>query len=315
MKTELVVQVLAGILAACVWSIVGLFGLGLLDAVSPSSSSSDNQHTQLIRGYANGSELVGTSFNGSNPLAPNFRPMPKSINRRGGASFTYRFWLKVTDEQSVANQTLFLKGDPRAYKVGLYDPQSLHKVATLPTQRVVACPAVAFGASYRDMVVKFNTLNNPFNAIEIKMQDADDAATTATPAGRRNALSLLALKDAWFLISVVVEDDAAPSGVRVRCYVNDFLYQENGPEDTPSLRGDALKQNDGDLVLFPDGGGGKGVQIGDLTYINRASTVTEIAQVFRAGPPARRWADLELAPTSTQKYRLSAYNKVDVFNF
>jgi len=134
---------------------------------------------------------------------------------------------------------------------------------------------------------------------------------------------MLAL-DEWYLMTFVFEDNVAvgsqhPNGIRFRMYVNDFMYQENSASDTVGLRGDVLRQNEGDMIFFPHTSSSTpAMMLGNPSYHARALGVTDIASVFRRGPPKKETKDLSSEAQNLAAARpahLTAYNKADIYNY
>ena len=269
--------------------------------------------TKVIDGHAPVTYLAHQTFNTSNPYTDNFKKIGKSINTIGGAQFTYQFWVKIEDptDKLFKDLVVLLKGDERKYKLGLYDIATQKLQRNIRSDYMVTCPMISFVDSYRHLRVQFNTQNNPTTSIDINMTPNEPGMS------RRNALSLL--PNSWYLFTFMFEDNVSytnvqENGINFKFWLNDFPYQENGASDTPKLRFNTLKQNDGDLVLFPNPPAqGNFMKIGNLNYYNYALSSEEIKATFRAGPPTKS-AEVTYKKEDMPTY-LTAFNKLDIYNY
>ena len=236
---------------------------------------------------------------------------------RGGAQFTYYFWLYLGDAsaENVRNRVIMLRGDPKAYSYTktsrqtdsvLNMPDKVEKITGRP---VTKCPAIGFGPTFDTFVVSFNTLDDPDETIVIKPNN-----TIVDVSSRHNVLKLI--RNKWALLSFVFEDNVAitdfEDGIIMRFYVNDVLYQVDKRRST-------LRQNAGDLVLFPQtpnvgDGGLKGSRIADLTYRNYAMSANSVREVYDAGPPKYFASELAGHNEVGDPLYLSVYNKLDIYN-
>jgi len=275
----------------------------------------------IVDGYASASYLSTKSFNTYNTFASNFKKIGKSVNTRGGAQFSYQFWIKIDDttESNFNNLILLLKGDNRKYQLVYYDPNIQTTDITLPQQVsdltindfIIGCPIIKFKDSYTNLNVTFNTINNPLTSIDITMNK------TVSQQTRRNVLSLLPLD--WYLFTFVFQDNYDPlssfeNGIQFQFWVNDFSVQINNASDTPSLRGNTLKQNDGDLFLFPNlTNNNNFMSLGNIKYFNFALKYPDISKTFKEGPPKYK---IQNTTTNADKPAfITAYNKVELYNY
>jgi hypothetical protein len=290
------------------------------------------QRVSVVGGYAltaSASDRVWTTVMQD---AENYAPLVHSLNRKGGAQFTYQFWMFVGDESksNVAGHTILLRGDAKQYKwekwmYNTADVQNalalqknmLKAVNTLaPAKKVresgvfVKCPLIRFGPTYDSFVVELNTLHDPDVKIVITPNEAKDGIDGTQ---RANALKLSASK--WVLHTFTFEDHVAitdfEDGIVMRYYINDLMYHT---ARVPS----AIRQNLGDLHLLPSGPRGlplKDCKIGNVAYFNYAITPDEIHKTFRAGPPRKMSTDIVGAEGGRgDPLYLAEYNRLDVYN-
>lgn len=318
--TNTFVQIIVAIILIIVIYIISLLILRSRSIVLNNKSNGAvkaYENTKIIQGYGPISLFSGLNYNTYNDLATNFLKIGRSVNTMGGAQFTYQFWIKVTDpnDDYFKNLIVLLKGDNRKYNVGLYDPQTNQLVATNPQEgnkadHVISCPLIKFVDSYRHIRLQLNTNKNPLINIDINMNNKPSI-------GRTNILSLLPLN--WYLFTFIFQDNisnvtSAENGINFQFWINDILYQENGAGDIASLRNNTLKQNDGNLFLFPQmsqNNGGGFMNIGNLSYYNYALDHTAIRNTYSYGPPNK------LAVVNTNAIKpvfMSEYNKMDIYN-
>jgi hypothetical protein len=311
--------ILQVILASIIVVIIYIITLVVLNidsiVVKANNRVKPRETTVIVDGYAPVSSLAGRTYNTYNSLVDNFRKIGRSINSMGGSQFTYQFWLKIDDpnDDYFKNLVVLLKGDNRQYKVGLYDPVDGSKKVENPPDYVIACPLIKFVDSYRHLRVQFNTMNNPVTSVDINMNPGDNTQ------GRRNALSLLPLS--WYMLTFVFEDNVsnqsfAENGINIKFWLNDFPYQEMGASTEPSLQTNTFKQNDGNLYLFPSVVQGNSfLKVGNLKYFNYSLTEQEIQRAYKAGPPTKASMETRGAGGDSKPPYLSAYNKIDVYNY
>lgn len=286
---------------------------GSLVTVKPKESSN------VFDGYTTVSALYNKEFNTINQFANNFVKIPRSINTIGGAQFTYQFWVKINeaDDTLFKNLPILVKGSKEKYRIGLYPVTSPNaKPSDKPSGQFgpdyyVRCPLIKFGDSWRHLVIQFNTSKSPMTQIDIKMNPDGGG-------NRRNILSLLPMN--WYLLTFILMDnysslDSSENGIKFQFYINDVPYQSNTASTEAALKNNHLKQNDGNLYIFPKPitGGGDFMNIGNLTYYNYALTSDQVRKVFSAGPPTKI-AQLNRYETNQPAY-LTAYNTLDVYNY
>lgn len=260
----------------------------------------------ILNGYVSAFEYNRRQFNTVYQEHPMFLPIRRSVNRMGGAQFTYYFWVYVERTYALTSQksgtfrkySLFVKGDPKRYTIQSIGAEKVNE------ERYVVCPEVTFGDEENDMHIFFNTTKKLREKVSIKSDAAEDSVM------RHNVTSLQPKK--WVMYTVVFNDNMPlndfENGLIVKCYVNDILYL------TEKLPNVSVKQNNGDFCLLPDGAphADAGLKISDLTYCNYALHDAEVANTFRKGPNLNMHVD---AKSYTEEVLdLSAYNKLDIYN-
>lgn len=324
---QVLIQVLAGLVVVYVVYRMSLWVLKKDKLVVDVRSDFDpRRETAIISGYVPTDLVVDRQFNTLNPRSQSFRSLPRSFNRKGGAQFSYSFWLymKNTEPTNVANKTILLRGDRSrfAYQRTMVDRSTdVDKLAgglgattdSHYDEVLVKCPLIRFGEDYKSFVVEFNTLDRPDEKVEIKSFDS----TSDDPSMRHNVLKLI--DNAWVLLTFTFEDNVSindfEDGIVMRFYVNDFLY------NTAKVKS-ALYQNNGNLHLFPtwdssgaaDGRGIRDARIADLKYWNYALGAPSISELYKQGPSKHYATDLVGSDDLGDPLYLSMYNKIDIYN-
>ncbi len=265
------------------------------------------QRVLVLDGQAPTAAASDRAWSTVNPAARDYAPLKRSLNRRGGAQFSYMFWLYLGDASrgNVAGKTLLLRGDPAPYAYEVLRGAAVERLVDADV--LVRCPRVRFGRGSDEIVVELNTVEDPGTAVHFSSDVSPGDATL-----RRNLLKLTRGK--WVLYTLTFEDRVAVTdfeqGVLVRLYVNDVLYR------SAPLPGRALRQNSGDLHVLPLLGGAavpiRDGRIADVAYYNYAVPAAEVEAVYRRGPPQKLAEDAR-ATESTPLY-LSEYNKLDIYN-
>lgn len=312
-------QILVAILLILILYVVTLSILNIDALVSTTTFQvKQRESTNLLDGYAGPALLQEIDYNTVNPFTENYRRISRSVNRSGGAQFTYQFWIKIEDASDSLYKDLILlhKGDLKQYQVGYYstdpsNPNQYKLKVRLPADRWVSCPQIKFGDSFRDIRVRFNTNNDIYNEIAVTMNSEGE------PTSRKNLLSLLPVN--WTLLTFVFEDnysvmENADNGIRFTFYVNDIPYWSESASSYPAFRNDSLKQNDGNLYMLPNAPiGAEFLKLGNVQYFNYALTHKEVKDTFAQGPPT-----YEAKPTDNKNFKpsyMTALNKIDVYNF
>lgn len=262
------------------------------------------QRTMILSGFIEVPIITDTVYETLDPRAASFVALPRSFNRQGGAQFSYQFWLFLDDvlTSTIANTMILMRGDPKTYS---WNDSSGNVMGPAVA---IACPSISFGASFDEIKIGFNTLSQVMNTYTTKA-----IGEPLDPNSRRDLLGLMSSK--WVLFTVVFEDNVPVSefedGVMLRFYVNDVLY------DHASYPGQTLRQNNGELILFPTLDGTSGsvnkARIADVSYYNYAVDADSISQVFATGPPTTRASILGKDESQGEPLYLSEYNKLGLY--
>lgn len=254
----------------------------------------------IIPGWVETKGFTDKAFNTYNRFAKNYKKLPKSSNKFGGAQFTYTLWTKFNNvsAENLAGKVLFLQGDKKKYPY----TETIYNKATAKTDYLVKCPLVKFGNNSNELIVEFNTTKDiTETAVISRVQSSDETL-------RHNIFSLTPGK--WTMMTFVFQDDKRygdpENGIIFSFYLNDVLYS------TQRFTG-ALRLNQGDLNILP----GSSIQdgyISDLTYHNYALNPNEITKLVSMGYTNKRYDEMQSDPSFNQPLYLSQYNKLEINN-
>lgn len=297
----ILIQVVVGLVVAYIIYLVSMFAIRsdrlYIDSKYDMSKKSK---VKVIDGYIDASAIKKRVYPTQIIQHPDYVPIRPSMNMKGGAQFSYGFWIYAGAADAVVGKTIFLKGDPKMYTYTVTDSAGVSRTVS---DRVAFCPMVSFGAKAMEFVVTFNTIGNMRETLNVQRITSDSTVS------RQNILSLFSAK--WILITIVFEDNVPindfENGLMVKFYVNDILYQVGRYKTT-------IKQNNGDLVLFPDDIPLENCKIADFTYYNYAIGDAEIRSVAVSGPPSKTSINLMGGASFISPDMVSDYNKMDLYN-
>lgn len=310
-----VLQVLAGLVIVYIIYVLALLAMRadkmMIDEIYDQGIK---REVPILKGVLsageNASSMAFNQWNTSVPYSANYLPIRPSVNLKGGAQFTYSFWLYVGLPADAVGKTILLKGDKKSYKftqsenkMNLVTKKMEVKNTQDKVDRVVMCPMIAFGAEEMEFEITFNTFHNMHEKLHVKKLRSDNNVY-------RNNLSSL-FPGQWMRLTIVFEDNVPindfEDGLSVRFYINDVLYQ-TGKYAT------ALRQNKGDMFLFPDDIPIKDCKISDMKYYNYALSDEDVRKLAQVKPNLQPAASANSASANLNQVVLSDFNKLDVFN-
>lgn len=256
------------------------------------------QSVSLISGKCNfGSSK--TEINTSNPDKPAFVWLPDSNNLKGGAQFTYSFWLNLKANTQLEDKIIFTRGSMVQDKTS--DP---------PTY-VSKCPMVRINSNssrFPELEISYNTLGKIDNYITLTEDIFNMIVSTS-----RNPK--------WFLISMTFQDyvDFSDSehGVQIQIFINDHLVK------TEVIKNDSLKLNYGNVIITPHTNDGdmdattsdQESFYSDLVYHNYALDIIDIQNLYYKGLSDTAGCitarDTSTANISTAYQQLSLHNNLN----
>lgn len=276
---QMIIQVIGGVIISLVIYWLSLFAINRDKLVITNKYNDSNKPRSyaIVDGYIDCVSGMNMVYNTSNNQSRNYTPLPRSVNRMGGAQFTYSFWMYMDDisPENVKDKIILCRGDIDKYPYKMVDKKT-SQVTKSGISRISQCPLIRFGNSYKEIVIEFNTADKFDEKMVIvnKISETDSAI-------RRNVMSLV--PHYWVLFTFVFEDNVPindfENGIAIKFYVNDTMYQIHKVKST-------IKQNNGDLHVLPDETkiGIKTARICDVYYHNYALDDVKIKDIYAKGP-------------------------------
>lgn len=252
---------------------------------------------------------------------PTFKDLQLSVNQKGGAEFTYNFWLYKDDLISLPRDTIPVKTDQglRTDDIVLLlkGTKQTHNYrglcGTNKTDVLVKCPLIKLQSDLDVLTVEINTVGSPDGVHEMSRNTCTDASRDWKKMNAHilavEGLSKPNFNKKWFMVTVVLQDvtpvDPLPfrNRVRVLVYVNGVIELDRYVDgrlgsvaDDPSV----IRQNLSPLyvapsirlerpgatpvtVEIPSSIPEKSLYMADLSYHNYALPVEEIKALVSAG--------------------------------
>jgi hypothetical protein len=206
---------------------------------------------------------------------PSFKDMRLSVNQKGGAEFSYNFWLYKNQsnlENSIPVDTLsnttdaglrtddiilILKGLKQTYTYkNLCNKEK--------TDLLVKCPTIKLQQRGKVLSVEVNTIHGPDNVHESSRDTCRDLSrdwkTRNSHLVALDGLNAVNFDKKWFMVSVIVQDvtpyDPLPfrNRVRIAIYINGVLELDRYVEGKLASMGDdatVIRQNNAPLFIAP----------------------------------------------------------------
>ena len=278
----------------------------LLDMINPSSIK---KSTQIIDGAYEYKGDNSAKFNTTDKTKGTYVDLSPSINQKGGAVYTYNFWLYFpTDATGVDKDktlVLFNKGSNTLVKY-----TSSLRCDTIENWFLVKNPLVRLDfndSKHIDaIVVEFNSIETPDVFHEgantgDKDCSGDMVKKDANLIGIKDLATRTDLLEQWNMITIVVSETSPDDNVfvssnqaLVKLYLNGYAYlNKDGQLENKST---AMKTNNSDLHLGFSGdttvstiytgavpNESTKVAISDLTYFNYVLEDKEIIDLFKKG--------------------------------
>lgn len=299
--SPLLYKVLQVVLACVVFVVLNNFAVWVLKREDVIEDPTKLRSVPIFKGWVETNGFTNKKYDTYNMFSKAYRKLSPSMNKKGGAQFTYTVWVKLNDfaAENTSRKVLFMHGDDNMYNYTInYD----NKKETF-NDYIVKCPLVKFGDSTDQLIVEFNTSN------EITQKAVISKVPNTNEAIRSNVFSLMPGR--WVMMTFVFEDDIKydepESGVLFKFYLNDILHH------TQRFTGGALRLNKGKLHILPSGPIKDGF-MADLTYHNFAFNADEVRKVFAQGVSNTRYNEMESDPEFNQPMYLTQYNKLNIHN-
>ena len=281
-----------------------------------------------------------------------YKDLSPSINQRGGAEYSYNFWLKI--DKSSMNTTaddiiLFLRGSilQVPYKNSPYAETTDGKNCILQKNNkyiLVKNPLIRIDPAGTSIIVEYNTLTNPDSYREsgigkIKCENGTWDDRNQGLLGIYNMTSS-EYNNKWFMVTVVLREITPENDVlskfKTSCkiYLNGIKMLDreveapyNGIEN--QLEGSAaMKHNNSPLhlnpghILFKDNPNdadelfndesNSPLQMADLTYFNYSITDNQIRSLFNGGFSKKPF--VPASPPDVIAYPIADINKNTLYS-
>lgn len=312
------------IIALILIALMGILAYGIynknardivLDAMKPRTVK---KKTKIIDGvFAYDKKAV---FNTTDASMGTYVDVNPSINQKGGAVYTYNFWLFMPESTVTSDDktlTLFNKGSSEMikYKSEFRCKTNITNSASQPDGWfLIKNPLVR--VDYKSnkieaIIVEFNSIGKPdvyhsgANMADMNCSSSDHVQFDQNLFGIKELSDRTDLLDKWNMITIVVSETTpepnsvfvSENQVIVKLYLNGYQYLDKNGEIVLSEQSysTAIKSNRGNLILNP---GYKDnavnahpnikhqdskVAISDLTYFNYTLTDEEIINLFKQG--------------------------------
>ena len=239
-------------------------------------------------------------INTIDPSYGNYKDIVPSINQKGGAEYTYNFWIYMNDGGLTDNTTkvLFVKGSNTKVP---YKSNNNNNCYAQNGWYLIKNPLVRVNIKSNKVsaiVTEFNTIKTPdavhSNPDAIDCNDADINNKDLNLFGIYGLEGRQDLYNQWSMITIVVSETNPSSDIMfrneafVKMYLNGYEYL-NKTSDAFYSGGTvttAMRNNSGNLYINPETGTGTGFEklaIADLTYFNYALKDEDVLRLHKAG--------------------------------
>lgn len=255
---------------------------------------------------------VKPKYSTSDPANGTFRDLQPSINQKGGAEYSYNFWIHnntLTGTNSEKSTVLFLRGNDTMIEYKSNN-NCMTKKGTNKKWFLVKNPLVRVyidtNNKIESVITEFNSITHPdafhVNSEEPVCSSDDHEKMFGNHLGIFGISNRNDLVDKWIMITLVVKETNPDTDILfrnkavVKMYLNGFeQLNKNADVKYNGSGSTAMKHNQGNLYINPenkDSTGNTGndnitndskIQMADLTYYNYALTTDEIKSLHTTG--------------------------------
>jgi hypothetical protein len=271
------------------------------------------KRTNIFQGVMPINENTQPVFNTSDPSNGSYRNLGSSINQKGGAEYTYNFWLynsKDTNGDMNKNKVipLFLKGNDKMSKY-TSDKNCLAKEKWFMIKNPLVLLVMNEDSKFDAIITEFNSITHPdafyLNSETPNCTDKINNNFLNNHLGIYGISKRNDLDDKWIMITIIVQETNPSTDIlfrnkaNIKMYLNGFeqLNKEtevhyNGTSDNSGST--AMKNNAGNIYINPISKASDNtdivtenedikIQFADLTYFNYVLTTSEIINLHKAG--------------------------------
>lgn len=256
--------------------------------------------TKILDGYYSYKISSHEIFNTIDNTKGSYIDLRPSINEKGGAVYSYNFWLYIPSTTYNQNKTfvLFNKGVNK-----IYEMKNTDGLGCNTDWFMVKNPLVRLNtdenSKVSSIIVEFNSIENPdvFH-INANTSDADCSGIIdkkdANHLGIKNLGSRKDLEEKWNMITIIVSETSHDDDIFVesnqaivKLYLNGYNYLDKKGELIK--KSTAIKSNNANFHLGSDTiytnkfDAEPEISISDLTYFNYELEDDEIISLFKEG--------------------------------
>jgi hypothetical protein len=229
-------------------------------------------------------------YNTSNSKYGDYRAIEPSMNQKGGAEYSYNFWLYKSQENDQDDVVLFLRGSNKKVR---YTAHKNCKTLDDAGWFIVKNPLVRLfkqdGQSH-GLVVEFNGIDEP-DSFQEGSYDPNCGGTQLDQNQPLLGVQMMDNKydDKWTMITIVIQETNPSNDIvfrnqaTVKMYINGYLTMtRNVSGSFEEDKTTAMRQNKGNLYLYPNGDQQvNGLMMADLAYFNYVLTDEEITALYK----------------------------------
>lgn len=237
-------------------------------------------------------------INTSVPYYGNYKEIVPSINQKGGAEYSYSFWLYIPESAESPNiqKVLFLKGSKTKTKyISKYNNCHSNSGWYLVKNPLIKVN-INSSNNLDAIIAEFNTIKSPDAVHEspeiLNCNSADLNDKDKNLFGIYGLSNRTDLQNNWSMVTLVVSETNPSSDIMfrneavVKMYLNGYEYF-NKTGDAFYSGGTvttAMRNNNGNLYINPDISSSlNNVAIADLTYFNYALSDEEVIRLHKVG--------------------------------
>tara|TARA_Y100000389_G_C17471316_1_gene531448 strand:- start:15569 stop:16591 length:1023 start_codon:yes stop_codon:yes gene_type:complete len=257
----------------------------------------------VFKGVMPLSSTVNPKYNTSDVNNGTFRDLQPSVNQKGGAEYSYNFWIYNDDNLDNSNDkksaVLFLRGSDQMIQ---YNSDYNCMTDGAKSWFLVKNPLVRMyikNSKIESVIAEFNSITDP-DAFHINHNKPNCGGSHEEKFGSH--LGIFGLGDRsdiqkkWIMITLVVQETNPNTDIlfrnkaNVKMYINGFEHYNKNADlkyDGNTVGSTAMKHNKGHLYINPGSNSeitnDSNIQMADLTYFNYALKTDEIVQLHKDG--------------------------------
>jgi hypothetical protein len=256
--------------------------------------------TKILDGYYSYKTTSNEMFNTTDNTKGSYIDLRPSINEKGGAVYSYNFWLYIPSNASNQNKTfvLFNKGVN-----DIYNMKSTDGLGCNTNWFMVKNPLVRLNtdvsSKVSSIIVEFNSIETP-DVFHINANTSDTNCFGTMDQKNENLLGIknlearTDLENKWNMITIIVSETSHDDDIFVesnqaivKLYLNGYNYLDKKGELIK--KSTAIKSNSANFHLGSDKeytdkfDADPKISISDLTYFNYELEDDEIISLFKEG--------------------------------